>query len=544
MLTGERPGGWPAGGGAAAARARRASRSRCQRAARSASTGVVRRGLLRRGPGAGQRPTPWSRWPTRGSTRPRPRGATASAHESTPRGRRARPPDRGRQRQRRPAGPLPVPGRAPPASAPGPPGCRGSRDLRQALGPRAAPGRVERAAAAHHHQGVVLLPHPAALRGAWPTTLLPQAGARPGRGAGGCGCGRPGCARGEEPATLAIVLAESPALAGWDWQHRRHRRRRGGARRRPPRALRRARRRRRSRRPSGRATSPARGGGLRAVARAAAPHRVPAPSTWSPSPSRCRRSPSTSSSCATSSSTSGPSRSAGSWRRSRAPWHPTAILFLGPAETLWQLTEELEPEDLGDCFCYRRAGPPARVRGPGSGVRGRETGERAEGRGERGRSPPTDRFPSSAGRWMSPGGRSRSRGPARGIGWGWRLGTWRPVAARRRRASSPRQSRPTLPRHPLTPSRACSTTSAGGPDRPWPPIGPPSTWTPLCFQARLLLADALRRAGHHARAAQEYRQVLTLLAGTRSRELDELAPLLLPDRVTAGQRARAALAAR
>ena len=65
---------------------------------------------------------------------------------------------------------------------------------------------------------------------------------------------------------------------------------------------------------------------------------------------------------------------------------------------------------------------------------------------------------------------------------------------------------------------------------------------PALFQARLLLADALRRAGHHARAAQEYRQVLTLLAGSRSRELDELAPLPLPDRVTAGHRARKALA--
>ena len=27
-----------------------------------------------------------------------------------------------------------------------------------------------------------------------------------------------GCARGEEPATLAMVLAEHPALAGWDWR--------------------------------------------------------------------------------------------------------------------------------------------------------------------------------------------------------------------------------------------------------------------------------------------------------------------------------------
>jgi len=29
-------------------------------------------------------------------------------------------------------------------------------------------------------------------------------------------------------------------------------------------------------------------------------------------------------------------------------------LFVGPSESLWQLHTSLEPEDLGDCFCYRR----------------------------------------------------------------------------------------------------------------------------------------------------------------------------------------------
>jgi len=30
------------------------------------------------------------------------------------------------------------------------------------------------------------------------------------------------------------------------------------------------------------------------------------------------------------------------------------VMFVGPSESLWQLHSELEPWDLGDCFCYRR----------------------------------------------------------------------------------------------------------------------------------------------------------------------------------------------
>ena len=36
---------------------------------------------------------------------------------------------------------------------------------------------------------------------------------------------------------------------------------------------------------------------------------------------------------------------------------PDGFLFLGPCETLWQLTDQLAPVDLGDCFCYRHPAP-------------------------------------------------------------------------------------------------------------------------------------------------------------------------------------------
>ena len=32
---------------------------------------------------------------------------------------------------------------------------------------------------------------------------------------------------------------------------------------------------------------------------------------------------------------------------------PDGVVFLGPSESLWQITDSLRPQDLGSCFCYR-----------------------------------------------------------------------------------------------------------------------------------------------------------------------------------------------
>ncbi len=45
---------------------------------------------------------------------------------------------------------------------------------------------------------------------------------------------------------------------------------------------------------------------------------------------------------------------------------PDGFLFLGACETLWQLTDLLVPVDLGDCFCYRHPGPAAATVGAAS----------------------------------------------------------------------------------------------------------------------------------------------------------------------------------
>lgn len=47
---------------------------------------------------------------------------------------------------------------------------------------------------------------------------------------------------------------------------------------------------------------------------------------------------------------------------------PDAVVFLGPSESLWQLTDRLVPQDLGSCFCYRPR-TPGETPEPSSGAR-------------------------------------------------------------------------------------------------------------------------------------------------------------------------------
>ncbi|MFP3939834.1 MAG: hypothetical protein ACLF0P_05960 [Thermoanaerobaculia bacterium] len=67
---------------------------------------------------------------------------------------------------------------------------------------------------------------------------------------------------------------------------------------------------------------------------------------------------------------------------------------------------------------------------------------------------------------------------------------------------------------------------------------------PGLFQARLLLADCLRRLGHRERAAHEFRQVLATLDRGTARELVLLEELPLPNRTRAERHCRQALGGR
>lgn len=224
---------------------------------------------------------------------------------------------------------------------------------------------------------------------------------------------------------------------------------------------------------------------------------------------------------------------------------PEGVLFVGPSETLWQLSDELEPEDLGECFCYRRR-DPLTARGPHPAARAlRET------RG-------ADRLPTSGAprpaREHPPRNRAR-RGPVVLASPAERpaAGTRERVeeAARRLAANQVEAAGEALAEAlRADPADAAAHTLegllhdlAGRPDRAIASYRAALYLAPESFQARLLLADALRHSGNLQRAEAEYRQVVASLAEGRGRELDALAALPLPDRATAAERSRCALRA-
>ena len=242
---------------------------------------------------------------------------------------------------------------------------------------------------------------------------------------------------------------------------------------------------------------------------------------------------------------------------------PDGYLFLGPAETLWQISDELEPVDLGDCFCYRRKSPH-----------------------------PPNQWSVVSGQWSDPGGKVRpAKAGATQPGRAVPRATTREVGSRVQdlRPATCGKPRPATDHRPLTTDHAPVGTRerlaeaaqhllgdrlaeahalldqvlAADPGEPEAHafeglVHDLSGRTELAiasfraalylhaglFQVRLLLADALRRLGWDERASTEYSAVLARLAGGDARELTALAALPLPDRASAAQRARDALRTR
>ncbi|MCZ7652226.1 MAG: protein-glutamate O-methyltransferase CheR [Thermoanaerobaculia bacterium] len=155
---------------------------------------------------------------------------------------------------------------------------------------------------------------------------------------------------------------------------------------------------------------------------------------------------------------------------------PEGWLFLGGSETLWRVQERLVAVDLGDCFAYRHEGaaPAApRARGPARTARAANT---AKARPADGPDRRPAAAPSPAPAALPVPGPHPPRAPA--SNWPRRCGISRPTACARRSGRRRRRSPSTPPTRRRTCSPACSAISAGARTGRWRRCGPRSTSSP------------------------------------------------------------------
>lgn len=207
---------------------------------------------------------------------------------------------------------------------------------------------------------------------------------------------------------------------------------------------------------------------------------------------------------------------------------PDGFLFLGPAETVWQVSDRFEPVDLGTCFVYRpqvagrstptrpRPAPPGKPQKPAAPER---------------KAPPPQ--PKREAQPAAPKPETEPLAEAVAFLTQGRLGEAQ-EALRQLLAANPADAQA----HAL---EGYIHEVAGRPAEAIAAFRACLYLEPDLFQARLLLAHALRRAGETTRAQAEYRHLLSTLAAGGGRELDRLAALPLPTREQAARQAQAAL---
>jgi len=219
------------------------------------------------------------------------------------------------------------------------------------------------------------------------------------------------------------------------------------------------------------------------------------------------------------------------------------FLFLGPSETLWQLSDALVPLDLEECFCYHHAPPAPRPhRGAahpqGVAVLPSRPGPAREGL-------PTGARPSPASRPEPAPPRAVKPAAVEPASTSERLAAAADHLVANRLAEAAEQIEAALLSEPADPSvhaiEGVLHDVSGRTELAVASYRATLFLDPALFQVRLLLADALRHLGFADRARHEYREALRALAGPRPRELPALPGVPLPTAEQAAGRARAAL---
>jgi chemotaxis protein methyltransferase CheR len=228
---------------------------------------------------------------------------------------------------------------------------------------------------------------------------------------------------------------------------------------------------------------------------------------------------------------------------------PHGALFLGASETLWQIQDDLEPVDLGSCFCYRHreARPPAPAPPPPRPARARreETPVEPSGRSLDPQHPrdwsiarAAAAIPEAVAEPPVPEALEAPTAAERLIEAARALAA-NNIAEATRRVEAALAADPSDPAahalegflHDLSGKADDAVISYRG----------ALYLDPALFQVRVLLADCLLRLGHRDRAEHQYREVLTTLESGRDRTLLVFEGLPLPDRERAQRRCRQVL---
>jgi chemotaxis protein methyltransferase CheR len=236
------------------------------------------------------------------------------------------------------------------------------------------------------------------------------------------------------------------------------------------------------------------------------------------------------------------------------------VLLLGASETLWQIQDELEAVDLGTCYCYRHrhvrpvGSPPGVAAAPGAAAPGPAPAAApspgptpsflavpVQGPAPPAKAPPAGKFPASqpAAAAARDDGAARSRSALEML-----LAAAHELAANRldgaRRALA--EALAADPSEPAGHLLDGFLHDLGGrPEEAAACYRAALYLDPSLFQPRLLLADCLLRLGRRDRAAHQFREVLAALEAGRERPVDIFDELPLPDRARALRRCRQAL---
>lgn len=216
---------------------------------------------------------------------------------------------------------------------------------------------------------------------------------------------------------------------------------------------------------------------------------------------------------------------------------PDGYAFLGASETLWQLQDVMLAVDLGDSFCYRHpaavAAPPLRPLAPrvphGAAPAAKTAAPRARKAMHQ-----APKAPAASKTNPPPAPTPPDRlFVAAGLVASDRLAEARSLVEAALRED---------PSEPSAHALAGFLADLGGePQTAAAAYRAALYLEPAFFQVRLLLADCLQRLGDRERARGQYREVLASLAGGRARDLALLAGVPLPDRAGAARRSRQVL---